>query len=233
MRLDGYIAHCTSLSRKDARQAVRAGRVTVDGELARKASVTVTEGAMVALDGQPIRQPGHVYLMLNKPEGILSATTDAAQPVVTDLLPEDLAGRVHPVGRLDRDTTGLLLLTSDGQWSHRITSPRHQCPKTYRVTLAEAADDHQRRQLEAGVELRSDNAATRPARVDPVDDCIIDLTITEGRYHQVKRMVAAVGNHVVALHRHRIGNLWLDESLAAGDYRPLTDEEVRGLAEPD
>ncbi len=177
--------------------------------------------------------PGQLYLMLNKPAGLLSATTDAAQPVVTDLLPDDLAARVHPVGRLDLDTTGLLLLTSDGQWSHCITSPRHHCPKTYRITLAEPLSDEGQRQLESGLQLRNDDNATRPAAVERLSDRIVDLTITEGRYHQVKRMVAAVGNHVEALHRHRIGSLSLDDSLATGAFRHLTDPEIRGLASPE
>lgn len=230
MRLDGFLAHCTALSRKEARQIIRAGRVSLDGQPARKASTLVPEGTAVTLDGQPVTLPGQLYLMLNKPAGLLSATTDAAQPVVTDLLPDDLAARVHPVGRLDLDTTGLLLLTSDGQWSHRITSPRHHCPKTYRITLAEPLSDEGQRQLESGLQLRNDDHVTRPAAVERLTDRIVDLTITEGRYHQVKRMVAAVGNHVEALHRHRIGSLSLDDSLATGAFRHLTDDEIRGLA---
>jgi 16S rRNA pseudouridine516 synthase len=150
--------------------------------------------------------------------------------VVIDLLPDELAGRLHPVGRLDLGTTGLLLLTSDGQWSHRITSPRHHCSKTYRVTLAEPLSDEAQRQLETGLQLRNDNNTTRPASVERLSDGVIDLTITEGRYHQVKRMVAAIGNHVDALHRHRIGSLALDDSLAPGEFRHLTDTEIRELA---
>lgn len=226
MRLDAYLSRCTALSRKDARRAIVAGRVTINGLPAGKASTPVPEPATVTLDGLPVATPGHVYLMLNKPRGVLSATTDAGQPVVTDLLPDDLSGRVHPAGRLDLDTTGLLLLTSDGQWSHRITSPRHQCPKTYRVTLAEPLGEDARRQLERGLHLRNDDRALRPAQVEPVSQRVIDLTITEGRYHQVKRMLAAVGNHVEALHRERIGPLSLDPALAPGEYRALTDEEA-------
>ncbi|MFC4259942.1 pseudouridine synthase [Marinobacter lacisalsi] len=233
MRLDGFLSRCTALSRKEARHVIRAGRVTLGGQPARKASTLVAEGATVMLDGEPVALPGQLYLMLNKPAGVLSATTDAAQPVVTDLLPDDLAERVHPVGRLDLDTTGLLLLTSDGQWSHRITSPRHHCPKTYRVTLAEPLSDDGHRHLESGLDLRNDDNATRPATVERLSDRMIDLTITEGRYHQVKRMVAAVGNHVEALHRHRIGSLTLDDSLAPGEFRHLTDHEVRELAPPE
>ena len=233
MRLDAFLSRCTDLSRKEARHVIRAGRVTVDGQPARKASAEVSARSAVALDARPVSQPGHLYLMLNKPPGFLSATTDAAQPVVTDLLPDDLATRVHPVGRLDLDTTGLLLLTSDGQWSHRITSPRHHCPKTYRATLAEPLTHEGQRQLETGVPLRHEERATRPATVERLSDTVIDLTLTEGRYHQVKRMIAAVGNHVQALHRHRIGALALDDALAPGEHRHLTDPEIHTLARPD
>lgn len=233
MRLDACLSRCTSLSRKDARIAIRSGRVLIGGDPVSKASATVADPATVTLDGQPLALPGHRYLMLHKPAGVLSATTDADQPVVTDLLPEELATRVHPVGRLDLDTTGLLLLTSDGQWSHRITSPRHQCPKTYRVTLAEKLSDDGGRQLETGVLLRNETRPTRPAQIERVSDAVIDLTLSEGRYHQVKRMIAAVGNHVVALHRHRIGAVTLDDTLAPGQFRDLTTDEIHRLAAPE
>ncbi|MFW5824002.1 MAG: pseudouridine synthase [Marinobacter sp.] len=228
MRLDAYLSHCTALSRKEARRAIVAGRVTLDDLPATRASAPVSATARVMLDGEPLALPGHLYLMLNKPAGLLSATTDASHPVVTDLLPEPLAHRVHPVGRLDLDTTGLLLLSSDGQWSHRITSPRHGCPKTYRVTLAERLTGPARRQLEQGMRLRNDETVA-PAQVAPAGDRVIDLTITEGRYHQVKRMLAAVGNHVEALHRRRIGPLELDPDLGPGHWRHLTGDEVRLL----
>ncbi len=229
MRLDAYLSRCTPLSRKEARRAIMAGRVSVAGQPVKKAAEPVPSNAQVTLDGQAVSLPGHVYLMLNKPAGLLSATTDAVQPVVNDLLPEELATRVHPVGRLDLDTSGLLLMTSDGQWSHRITSPRHHCPKTYRVTLAEPLSEEARQLLETGVQLRNEDQPVRPASVVLVSERMIDLTVTEGRYHQVKRMLAAVGNHVEALHRHRIGTLELDPTLAAGSFRHLTEAEVQNL----
>ena len=130
------------------------------------------------------------------------------------------------VGRLDRDTTGLLLLTTDGQWAHRLMSPRHHCAKRYRVTTAEPLDDTQLTRLRDGVVLHDDPAPTRPAEARALSDTELLLTISEGRYHQVKRMLAAVGNRVVALHREAVGHIELDPDLPAGAWRPLTDAEI-------
>ena len=229
MRLDQYLANSTELSRKDAKRAIGTGRVRVNGEPCKQAKQQVSENEDVWLDGNPVGLPGEHYLMMHKPAGVISATTDSDQPTALDLLPTDLAARVHIAGRLDKDTTGLLLLTSDGQWSHRITSPRHRCPKTYRVTLAESLTDTARTQLEQGVLLKGENSPTQPAQVAVISDDQIDLTIHEGRYHQVKRMLAAVGNRVVALHRHRIGPLALDDALQPGEYRELTEREAKTL----
>ena len=231
MRLDQYLANSTGLSRKDAKRAIGTGRAQINGEPCKQAKQQVSEADDVWLDGEPVNLPGEHYLMMHKPEGVISATTDSAQPTALDLLPAALAARVHIAGRLDKDTTGLLLLTSDGQWSHQITSPRHQCPKTYRVTLAEALTDSARTQLEQGIVLKGESSPTQPAQVAVIRDDQIDLTIHEGRYHQVKRMLAAVGNRVVALHRHRIGPLVLDDTLQPGDYRELTANEVRTLTQ--
>lgn len=229
MRLDQFVATCTALSRKDAKVAIARRRVCIDGIPCRDPRRPVDGTEAITLDQQPIALPGEVYLMLNKPEGVLSATRDSSQPTVNDLLPAELAKRVHPAGRLDKDTTGLVLLTSDGQWSHRITSPRADCPKTYRVSLAERLSPGAITTLEAGVLLRGEDAPTRPAVVEPLSERELHLTIQEGRYHQVKRMLAAVGNHVTALHRVKIGKLVLDPSLAPGHYRALTDQEVQAF----
>lgn len=229
MRLDQFVANSTALSRKDAKRAVSAGRVNVNGERCKKAKQPISKHDEVHLDGQPVSLPEALYLMMNKPAGVVSATTDSTQPTALDLLPVDLSARVHIAGRLDKDTTGLLLLTSDGQWSHRITSPRRDCPKTYRVSLAEPLGDSARQQLEKGILLKGEDTPTKPACVIQHADTVLDLTIHEGRYHQVKRMLAAVGNRVTALHRHRIGPITLDEGLAPGEFRLLTDDEVQAL----
>ncbi len=229
VRLDQFIAASTELSRKEAKRAIGAGRVEVDGEACTSANTKIPLTVRVTLDGKPCQLPGERYLMLNKPAGVVSATQDSEHPTALDLLPGDLAHRLHIAGRLDLDTTGLLLLTTDGQWSHRLTSPRVECPKTYRVSLAEPITTDAVGQLEAGVLLRNDPSPTRPARVRVVEACLIELTIAEGRYHQVKRMLAAVGNHVQALHRSRIGAIALDPELAPGEFRELTPEEVASV----
>ncbi len=220
MRLDQFIATSTELSRKDAKRAISRGEVTT----------RLAGHERVALSGTLLTLAGERYLMMNKPAGVVSATTDSDHPTALDLLPSDITRNLHIAGRLDADTTGLLLLTTDGKWSHRVTSPRTDCPKTYRVTLSEPLTDAAAKQLERGVELHNDPKPTRPAGVKVLEERIIELTISEGRYHQVKRMLAAVGNHVDALHRLRIGKVELDTALGPGEYRELTPEEKDSLA---
>ena len=230
MRLDYYLAHAANLSRKEAKRIIHQGRVQVAGEVVKKTSVTVTAESPVSIDSEPLTlEQRHRYFMLYKPAGVVSATADGVHQTVLDILPHTLRRDLHPVGRLDRDTTGLLLLTTDGQWSHRITAPRKACPKVYRASLAEPLEDGARSQLEQGVVLHGDTEATRPVQVDLVDDRTILLTLTEGRYHQVKRMLAAVGNHVTGLHREQIGPVRLDASLTPGDYRALTRAEIESF----
>lgn len=230
MRLDQFIATSTELSRKDAKRAISRGEVTVNEQICKGANTRLAGHERVALSGTLLTLPGERYLMMNKPAGVVSATTDSDHPTVLDLLPSDITRNLHIAGRLDADTTGLLLLTTDGKWSHRVTSPRTDCPKTYRVTLSEPLTDAAAKQLERGVELHNDPKPTRPAGVKVLEERIIELTISEGRYHQVKRMLAAVGNHVDALHRLRIGKVELDTALGPGEYRELTPEEKDSLA---
>ncbi|KPQ02812.1 pseudouridine synthase [Marinobacter sp. HL-58] len=226
MRLDYFIANATALSRRDAKKAISAGKVELDGQACRKAGTPVSPDSLITLEGHRLSLPAERYLMLHKPDGVISATTDSQQPTALDLLPTDVRKGLHIAGRLDADTTGLLLLTTDGQWSHRITSPRVSCPKTYRVTLSETIDAGAIARLEQGVLLRDESRPTRPASICKLDDRLIDMTISEGRYHQVKRMLAAVGNHVESLHRWQIGHIVLDPALAPGQYRALTPEEI-------
>jgi len=229
-RLDFFVAHAAGLSRKHAKALIRDGAVTVTGEdgvlrAGLKANSSVAPGECVRLDGQALTLPGQRYLMLHKPAGRVCALEDAL-PTVMDLIPADQRRDLRIVGRLDRDTTGLLLLTTDGQWAHRLMSPRHHCAKRYRVTTAEPLDETQLIRLREGVVLHDDPAPTRPAEARAMSDTELLLTIREGRYHQVKRMLAAVGNRVIALHREAVGDIELDPGLPAGAWRPLTDAEI-------
>lgn len=232
MRLDYFIATASALSRKEAKRAIGKGQVERNGSQCRQASCQVEAKDDIRLDGKGLCLPGERYLMLFKPEGVISATTDSQQPTALDLLPTDVRNGLHIAGRLDRDTTGLLLLTSDGQWSHRITSPRAGCEKTYRVELSEAITGDAIALLETGIKLKDEAAPTQPAGVGLINPHTIELSIREGRYHQIKRMMAAVGNHVTALHRLRIGAITLDDSLAPGEFRELTPEEVASVSVP-
>jgi 16S rRNA pseudouridine516 synthase len=227
-RLDKYLCHATGLSRSQAQVTIRLGQVTVDGEVVRDPSYKFGAAAQVAWREQGVELQGHRYYMLNKPQGVICATSDPSHRTVIDLLAGEKVKGLHAAGRLDIDTTGLVLLSDDGDWTHRITAPRHKCPKRYRVTLAEPLAPEAATLFAAGIELRNEAKKTQPATLDIISPTEVRLTIGEGKYHQVKRMFAAIGNHVVALHREAIGTLQLDESLAPGEYRLLSEEE-RGV----
>lgn len=226
IRIDRFISNATSLSRSQVQRVIRAGRVRVDGVQIKKASLSVRLDAEVYLDESMVTPPLPRYFMLNKPIGVVSATHDPSQRTVLDLLDVPKRTRLHIAGRLDIDCSGLVLVTDDGQWSHRITAPSNHCPKTYAVTLAEPLVTGQIARLETGLLLKGETKPTKPATVEQVSEHELRLTITEGRYHQVKRMFAALGNHVEALHRVSIGGLLLDQSLPPGEYRRLTQQEV-------
>ena len=229
MRLDYYLAHAEGMSRKEAKVAVSKGQIEVNGQLVKKANHQVSESDNVLLQGRQLVWQQERYYMLHKPADYVCATQDAEHAIVLDLLPNQLHKDLKIVGRLDKDTTGLLLLTTDGQWLHRITSPKHACRKTYLVNLATAISADAVSQLEEGVMLNGESVATLAATVEVLADTCIRLTIEEGKYHQVKRMLAAVGNKVVALHREKIGAVLLDEGLTEGEFRILTPTEVAGF----
>jgi 16S rRNA pseudouridine516 synthase len=204
--------------------------LAVDGVPALDPAAKLAEGAAVTLDGAPVGPRGPRYLMLHKPAGCVCAARDGRHPTVLDLLPVAERSGLHVVGRLDLDVTGLVLLTSDGAWSHRVSAPRRRCPKTYLADLAQPIADAALEVLRRGLRLRGEEEDTRPAAVERLAPDRVRLTVTEGRYHQVKRMFAAVGNRVLALHRERVGPVALDPALAPGAWRALTEEEVAGLA---
>jgi 16S rRNA pseudouridine516 synthase len=230
-RLDRFLSHAAGLSRTEAQAAVRAGRVVVDGTVARDPAAKVAEGAALTLDGAPVGLRGPKYVMLHKPAGCVCATRDGRHPTVLDLLPPGARAGLHVVGRLDLDVTGLVLLTDDGDWSHRVSAPRRKCPKTYLADLAQPIADAMLEVLRRGLRLRGEDRDTTPAVVTRLAADRVRITVTEGRYHQVKRMFAAVGNRVTALHRERVGPLELDATLPPGAWRDLTPGEVAGLAD--
>lgn len=226
MRLDRYLSNATDLSRRQVRGLIKNGVVTVNGEPITDFARQVDPADRVLLEGAEIETPRPRYFMLHKPDGYLCATTDSHHPTIIDLLNEPRLEDLQIAGRLDIDTTGLVLITDDGQWNHRLTSPRSHYPKTYRVDLAEPLDPDAARQLERGVWLRHEKQRCRPAELVIDNPHRVWLTIVEGRYHQVKRMFAAVGNRVTALHREQIGNIVLDPALEPGEYRPLSEAEI-------
>ena len=228
MRLDKYIANQTPLSRSEAVKAIRSGRVTVDSSTVREAKTQVKESSQaIALDGKEIGFKENIYLMLNKPADYISSTEDRNHKTVIELLPEEYSCRnPFPCGRLDIDTTGLVILTDDGAWAHNITSPKKKCFKTYIVDSLRTLSDEEIKSLEDGVFLAGDERITKPAKVKVLDECRYELQISEGRFHQVKRMFETVGNKVLKLHRHAIGEIQLDNNLAPGEFRELNENEV-------
>lgn len=233
MRLDKFIAQQLGVSRAIAGREIRASRVTVDGDIIKDSAFKLSPDHDVEYDGNTLtQQTGPRYFMLNKPQGYVCSTDDPDHPTVLYFLDVPVAHKLHAAGRLDIDTTGLVLMTDDGQWSHRITSPRHHCEKTYLVTLESPLADDTAGRFAQGIQLHNEKDLTKPAQLEVITPTEVRLTISEGRYHQVKRMFAAVGNHVVALHRERIGAIVLDPTLEPGEYRPLTEEEIASVGAP-
>lgn len=229
MRLDKFLCDALGLTRKEATKVLKSGEVTVNDVPQKSGAYQLDEDCCVEWQSRRIALHGPRYIMLNKPEGFVCSHEDGHNQTVFVLLDEPNPHKLHFAGRLDADTTGLLLMTDDGQWSHRITSPKHRCDKTYRVWLADPIQEHYVTRFAEGIVLRNEKAPTRPATMEVIDQKQVLLTICEGKYHQVKRMFAALGNKVVGLHRERIGGIALDETLEPGEYRYLTDEEVTSI----
>ena len=235
MRLDKFIADSTELTRSLAAKAVKQKRVLVNGERPKTASLQVTEEDQITLDDEVLSlQSGLRYFVMNKPQGYICANRDSLNPLVFDLLTGVIQKqKLHTVGRLDIDTSGLLFITDDGQWSHQLTSPRRKIAKTYRAWLAEDLRADAEDLLKTGIVLEDDPEPTLPAELERINDQEVLITIYEGRYHQVKRMFAALGNAVVKLHRERIGGLTLAElNVNEGEFRDLTKEELEQLVQP-
>ena len=226
MRLDKLLSQSTVFTRSQAKSAIRGGDVTVDGEVIKKGSQHIPDDSIVAFRGVPIKRPKPQFVMFNKPAGVVCANSDKEHATVFDSLFLPRMETLHIVGRLDIDTTGLILITDDGQWSHRITSPTHKQEKVYLIDLDSPITENQIRILTEGVQLKDEKKRSLPARIEVITDTQIRMSIIEGKYHQVKRMMAAVGNHVVKLHREQIGKIKLDPGLKEGEWRELTADEI-------
>lgn len=230
MRLDKFLSQQLGMSRTRVARQLRAKHVTIDGAPARNGAIKLTPDQKVVFDGDLLQQQARSrYFMLNKPQGYICSTEDPNHTTVLHLLDEPTAHKLHTAGRLDIDTTGLVLITDDGQWSHRITAPKHKFEKTYLVTLAQPNAEDTAQHFAEGVQLHNEKSLTKPAQLIVIEPQLVRLTLSEGRYHQVKRMFAAVGNHVTGLHRERIGEIILDDDLAPGEYRPLTEQEIASI----
>jgi 16S rRNA pseudouridine516 synthase len=229
LRLDKYISNATDLSRTDVKKLIKSGLVSIDDETAKSGSQKVTDDQEIAIEGSTIQLMTTRYFMMNKPAGVVSATKDHTNPTALDLIYEHRNDQLQIAGRLDIDTTGLLLITDDGQWNHIVTSPRTDCKKIYAVELENAVSEDYHKKLEAGIALEGEKRRCLPATMQVIDDHHIQLSISEGKYHQVKRMITSLGNEVISLHRLQIGGIALDPELEPGDYRPLTEEEIASI----
>lgn len=234
MRLDKYLAERLGIPRSESRKRIAAGAVTANGTLCRKADTQIDEHtAEVSVNGTPLSGPyeKYVYLMLNKPEGVVSASRDKHDTTVTDLVADAYPRRqLFPAGRLDKTSTGFVLLTDDGGFAHDILAPGRHVSKEYIVTLDTPLTPAMQAGFAAGVTL-ADGQTMDPAEAEPygADPCVVKVTLHQGVYHQIKRMFGVYGAGVNGLHRTAIGPVALDEGLEPGAWRPLTTEEVEAL----
>ena len=237
MRLDKYLVACAVGSRTEVKNFLKSGRVTVNGKKEKSAKLQINEDTdEICFDGQKLEYEEFVYYMMNKPQGVISATEDPKHKTVLDLL-DDLARskEVFPVGRLDIDTHGLLLLTNDGKLAHALLSPKRHVDKTYLAQVDGIMTDADVKAFAQGIPLK--DFTCQPAKLELVsldteeNQSLVRVTIAEGKFHQVKRMVAYCGKEVVDLQRLTMGTLTLDEDLQRGEWRRLTKEELEGLLE--
>ena len=229
-RLDKVIANRGVASRREVKALVRQGRVLVDGVPAAAADMKVdAEAAVITVDGVTLGSERHIYLLLHKPAGVLTATEDKRQPTVLDLIPQEWRRRdLAPVGRLDKDTEGLLLLTDDGELTHRLLSPKYHVDKVYYARVEGVPDEQDAAAFAEGL-LLGDGLQCLPARLEPLGSGECLVTLREGKFHQVKRMLASRGKPVQYLKRLSMGPLRLEPELAAGQCRLLTAEELFAL----
>jgi 16S rRNA pseudouridine516 synthase len=227
MRLDKFICKSTEYTLAEASVLIENERVKVSGLLAFEASHQVHQNNEVTLDGQILTPRPLRYFLLNKPKDMICSSIDDKYPTVLKLLDVEKISELHIAGRLDVDTTGLILITDDGHWSFNLTSPQNGCEKVYKVVLSKPISPDAIQQFQTGLKLQGELKPTLPAKLEIIDSYNVYLTLTEGRYHQVKRMFFAIGNKVKSLHRQQIGSLKVDVDL--GNWRSLTLLEIESL----
>ncbi len=225
MRLDKDLSDSGKFTRSEAGRAIRGGRVAVNGASARDPSAKIDEGtALVTVDGARVGYTKYRYIMLNKPSDYVSTTEDDPKSVMRLLPPECKKIGMFPCGRLDIDTLGLLLITNDGDTAHNLLSPKRHCEKTYRFRCSPPIDPKMKASLESGLELS--DFTSKPCKVELSSADSGEITVTEGKYHQIKRMFHAVGSEITYLERVRFADLVLDPALGRGEWRELTPDEV-------
>lgn len=231
-RLDKIISTALNISRTDAKALIKKGFVSVDGKTVKSPNDKADEkNSHIICQGKSVAYSRFVYIMMNKPKGVISATEDGSEKTVVDILPKEMKRKnLFPAGRLDKDTTGFMLITDDGEFAHKILSPKNHIPKTYAVTLDKSFDDRVTEAFEKGIELKNDTCM--PAEIVSADENNTKaiVTIRQGMYHQIKRMFGKFGLGVVELDRIRMGGLELDKSLERGECRYLTEAELRKIA---
>lgn len=230
-RLDRFISSQLGINKREVRMILAQARVQVDGVLARDIAQIVDKFSHVTLDDAVLQQNASCYLMMNKPVGVLSATKDSQHPTVIELLDPQQGSDLHIAGRLDLNSSGLLLLTNDSYWSQRLTTPDKKVTKRYIVTLAKPLEQEMVEAFAKGMYFAFEDITTRPAKLEIVSTYVAQVDLMEGRYHQIKRMFGRFQNPVLKLHRSQIGNLILDQDLAPGQTRALSQPEVENIAQ--
>lgn len=226
MRLDRWLSRHLQLKRSAVRLLLVQGRVSVDGETASLGAQQVHQFSRIVLDDECLQHEEPLYIMLHKPAGCISATQDKLHPTVMQFLPDAWQEKLHLAGRLDMYSTGLLLLSNDGAWTRRLSHPEHGVEKRYRVTLRDAIDESYIEAFASGMFFVFEQAQTLPAQLAIIDSHTADVTLQEGRYHQIKRMFGQLGNSVETLHRYAVGQLQLPQDLAAGEYREINPQQL-------
>jgi 16S rRNA pseudouridine516 synthase len=225
-RLDRFISAKTATPKSEVRLMLAQKRIHVDGQLAIDINQPIDQFSHVVIDGNVLQNNSRKHIMMNKPVGVVSATKDKQHKTVMDLLCEEDAADLHIVGRLDLNSSGLLLLTNDGDWSRALMSPENKVSKVYEVTLENPVTQNYIQAFAEGMYFSYEDITTKPAQLERISECIARVTLEEGRYHQIKRMFGRFRNPVLALHRVSIGEIELDNGLAPGEYRVLRENEI-------